>query len=284
MAAKEDRMRHILAIGAHPDDVEGSAGGTLALMRQRGDAVRFLSVTDGGKGHFQQEYAENPRLLVERRMAEAERAAALIGAEFQCLGAPDGGVVVTHETTSSMIRAIRSFGEPGRGPDLILVNRPNDYHRDHRVTAQLVLDAVYLLTVPLVCADVPALRRMPVIMYWHDDFTEPIPFRADVVVNIERVIQTKIDMVCMHESQFAEWIPYTMGMSPLPLTRDQMREWVTAWMQRDARSAKAAAERSQPRVASTGQYEFAEAFQISEYGTQPNDEWLRDMFEFSSPQ
>lgn len=274
-------MRHILAIGAHPDDVEGSVGGTLALMRQRADAVRFLSVTDGSKGHFQQEYAENPRLLVGRRMAEAERAAALIGAEFGCLGAPDGGVVVTQETTSSMIRAIRLFGEPGRGPDLILVNRPNDYHRDHRVTAQLVLDAAYLLTVPLVCADVPALKRMPVIMYWHDDFTEPVPFRADVVVNIERVIQTKIEMVCTHESQFAEWIPYTMDMSPLPLTRERMREWVTAWMLRDARSAKAAAERSQPRVAPTGQYEFAEAFQISEYGTQPTDEWLRDMFGFS---
>jgi len=253
-------------------------------MRQRGDAVRFLSVTDGGKGHFQQEYAENPRLLVERRMAEAERAAALIGAEFQCLGAPDGGVVVTQR--GRLLRKPRRLplGGPGGGPARFRVTRPTAYHRDRRVPAQRVLDAVYLLTVPLVCADVPALRRMPVIMYWHDDFTEPIPFRADVVVNIERVIQTKIDMVCMHESQFAEWIPYTMGMSPLPLTRDQMREWVTAWMQRDARSAKAAAERSQPRVASTGQYEFAEAFQISEYGTQPNDEWLRDMFEFSSPQ
>lgn len=273
-------MRYILAIGAHPDDVEGSVGGTLALMRRRGDTVRFLSVTDGGKGHYLQDYADNPRLLVERRMEEAERAAALIGAEFQCLGAPDGGVYVTHETTSSMIRAIRSFGEPGRGPDLILVNRPNDYHRDHRVTAQLVLDAAYLLTVPPVCADVPALRRMPVIMYWHDDFTEPVPFRADVVVDIDRVMRTKIDMVCTHESQFREWIPFTMGMSPLPLTREQMREWVTAWMHRDARSAKAAGQRGKPRVAPLTQFEFAEAFQISEYGTQPTDEWVREMFSF----
>ncbi|GIV17076.1 MAG: hypothetical protein KatS3mg022_2511 [Armatimonadota bacterium] len=278
---KEVSMRYILAIGAHPDDVEGSVGGTLTLMRQRGDTVRFLSVTDGGKGHYRQEYAENPRLLVERRMAEAERAAARIGAEFRCLGTPDGGVYVTHETASSMIRAIRSFGEPGRGPDLILVNRLNDYHRDHRVTAQLVLDAAYLLIVPTVCADTPALRKMPVIMYWHDDFTEPVPFRADVVVGIDHVMETKIDMLCSHESQFREWIPYTMGMSPLPLTREQMREWVTAWMHRDARNAKAAGERCQPRIVPSGHYEFAEAFQVSEYGTQPTDEWLREMFTFS---
>ncbi|MEJ5253184.1 MAG: PIG-L family deacetylase [Chthonomonadetes bacterium] len=273
-------MRHILCIGAHPDDVEGSIGGTVTLMRKRGDVVRFLSVTDGGKGHYRQEYAENPRLLVERRMAEAQRAASMIGAEFVCLGAPDGGVYVNHETTSSMIRAIRSFGEPGKGPDLILVNRLNDYHRDHRVTAQLVLDSVYLLTVPTICPDVPPLRRMPVVMYWYDDFMEPVPFRADVVVNIDGVIQTKIDMLCAHESQFAEWIPYAMGMSPLPLTYEQMREWVTEWMYRDARNARLAAEHGHPRIAPGGDYEFAEAFQISEYGTRPTDEWLRETFGF----
>ncbi len=121
---------------------------------------------------------------------------------------------------------------------------------------------------------------MPVILYWHDNFSEPVSFRADVVVRIDRVMETKIEMVCSHESQFAEWIPYAMGMSPLPLSREQMREWVTAWMHRDAHSAKAASERSQPRVAPNGHYEFAEAFQVSEYGTQPTHEWLREMFTF----
>src|SRR3712207_7656203 len=48
-----------------------------------------------------------------------------------------------------------SWGPPGVGPDLVLVNRPNDYHRDHRYTAQLVLDATYLLTVPLMAPDTP---------------------------------------------------------------------------------------------------------------------------------
>ncbi|MGQ9487042.1 MAG: PIG-L deacetylase family protein [Armatimonadota bacterium] len=273
-------MRNILCIGAHPDDVEGSVGGTVTLMRKRGDTVRFLSVTDGSKGHYRQEYVRNPRLLVERRIAEAQRAAAIVGAEFGCLGVPDGEVYVNHETTSSMIRAIRSFGEPGKGPDLILVNRLNDYHRDHRVTAQLVLDAIYLLTVPTICPDVPPLCRMPVLMYWYDDFTEPVPFRVDVVVSIDAVMETKIDMVCAHESQFAEWIPYTLGMSKLPLSYERMREWVSEWMKREARSARLAGERSSPRMLPVGDFEFAEAFQISEYGTRPTDGWLREMFGF----
>lgn len=72
-------MRYILCIGAHPDDVELSIGGTVTLMRKRGDVVRFLSMTDGSKGHYRQEYVQNPRLLVERRMAEAQRAAAMAG-------------------------------------------------------------------------------------------------------------------------------------------------------------------------------------------------------------
>ncbi len=275
-------MGYILCIGAHPDDVECSIGGTVALLRQRGHVVRFLSVTDGSKGHYREEYIDNPRLLVERRMQEAERSAQLVGAEFRCLGAPDGAVVVNHETTCSMIRAIRAFGETGKGPDLILTNRLNDYHRDHRVTAQLVLDSAYLLTVPTICPDVPPLRRMPVIAYWHDDFTEPVPFRADVVVNIDQVMATKIDMVCAHESQFREWIPYTMGMSPLPLTVEQMRAWVTEWMHRDALSARQAGQRGNPRVAPKADFQFAEAFQISEYGTRPSDDWLREMFGFES--
>lgn len=273
-------MHYILCIGAHPDDVEGSIGGTAAMMRRRGDRVRFLSVTDGAKGHYRKEYIDNPQLLVERRLEEAHRAAAMIGAEFVCFGAPDGGVYVNHETTTSMIRAIRAFGEPGKGPDVILVNRPYDYHRDHRVTAQLVLDAAYLLTVPTVCPDTPPLKQMPVILYWHDDFTEPVPFRADVMVSIDEVMETKIDMVCAHVSQFAEWIPYARGMAPLPLSEEEMRKWVTEWMHRDAHTSKASGLRCTPRLAPQKPFTFAEAFQISEYGTQPTNEWLREMLGF----
>lgn len=72
-----------------------------------------------------------------------------------------------------------------------------------------------------------------------------------------------------------------MGMSPLPLTYEQMRKWVSEWMKREARSAKLAGERSHPRVAPAGDFEFAEAFQISGYGTRPTEEWLGEMFRFT---
>src|SRR5690348_9632415 len=138
---------YILIIGAHPDDCEASVGGAAALWRRRGDEVRFLSITDGRRGHFADEYRRDPERLVVRRRAEAQPAAAVIGASTADLGVPDGEVYVGPQTTEALIREIRRFGaEPGSGPDLVLTNRPVDYHRDHRYGAQMVLDASYMLT------------------------------------------------------------------------------------------------------------------------------------------
>src|SRR3569833_3287284 len=110
-----------------------------------------------------------------------------------------------------MVRLIRTWGPGGEGPDLVLVNLSNDYHRDHRYTAQLVLDATYLLTVPLMCPEVPHLRRMPVFAYWYDGFREGGRYRPDVVVPIDRVVEPKTDIMLAHESQLFEWLPYNAG-------------------------------------------------------------------------
>ena len=203
--------RHILCIGAHPDDNEISVGGTAAKCRARGDEVHFVSVTNGNKGHFYDEYKTDPATLASRRLAEAENAAAVIGASYQTLNVPDGEVYVTQATTEALMRCIRSFGEPGQGPDLVLFNRPLDYHRDHRYTAQMVLDATYMLTVPLMCPDTRHLDRMPVFAYWYDDFRDTVPFRANIAIPIDDVMEQKIDMVAAHVSQVFEWLPYNAG-------------------------------------------------------------------------
>ncbi|MCC6728715.1 MAG: PIG-L family deacetylase [Chthonomonadales bacterium] len=261
--------RHVLCIGAHPDDCEGSIGGTAALLRARGDVVRFVSVTDGSKGHFAEEYMADPDALVRRRHEEAQAAAAVIGAEYECMGIPDGEVFVTLAATEGMVRVLRSFGEPGQGPDLVLLNRPNDYHRDHRYTARLVLDASYMLTVPLMCPDTPALRRMPVFAYWHDAFTEGGAFRADVAVSIDAVIEQKVRMICAHRSQFFEWIPYNAGthsaLAGFPSDPAEQWERVAGWWRDDAAAVARAYAARLPAGA-----QYAEAFQVSEYGHRPD--------------
>jgi N-acetylglucosamine malate deacetylase 1 len=273
--------KNILCIGAHPDDNELSVGGTAARLRARGDNVRFISATNGDKGHFFPEYIADPDLLATRRQAEAEAAAAVIGADYQTLGIHDGEVYVHLITTERMVRCLRSFGPPGQGPDLVLFNRPQDYHRDHRYTSQLVLDATYMLTVPLMCSDTRHLDRMPVFAYWYDDFSEVTPFRADVVVPIDDVLDQKIDMTCAHVSQMFEWLPYNAGrLDQVPPESDTAgrREMMAKHVRSRGEHRREKTKEILERQYGLNEFRYAEAFQICEYGRIPSAEELRELF------
>jgi LmbE family N-acetylglucosaminyl deacetylase len=270
---------HILIIGAHPDDCELSSGGTAAQWRARGDVVKFVSVTNGDKGHFADEYKADPTKLAERRLNEARAAAAVIGAEFETLNVHDGEVHVTPELTEKVVRAIRWFGPAGQGPDLVVTNRPNDYHRDHRYTSRLVLDATYMLTVPLFSPDVLHLSRMPVFAYWFDRFTEGGVFEPDVVVGIDDVLGKKVAMAAAHESQVFEWLPYNAGaLDQVPSDPNERIQWLAERIrQRNARVMDRCRITWEERMEGNAP-QCAEAFQISEYGRQPGAEELRMLF------
>jgi LmbE family N-acetylglucosaminyl deacetylase len=106
------------------------------------------------------------------------------------------------ETRREVIAEIRRFE-----PDLVLGPRLWDYHPDHRAAAQLMMDAMYLLTVPNVGSAAPHLRRMPVCALVADGFQHPEPFVADVAVDIDSVVERKIDALAS-QSQVYEWLPY----------------------------------------------------------------------------
>src|SRR5215470_6660000 len=95
----------ILVLGAHPDDADYKAGGTAARWRRLGHEVKFVSVTNGGAGHHKIRGEE----LVARRRAEAQAAGAVIGATYDVLDNPDGGLLPTLETRHQLIRLIRGF-------------------------------------------------------------------------------------------------------------------------------------------------------------------------------
>jgi LmbE family N-acetylglucosaminyl deacetylase len=273
--------RHILCIGAHPDDNELSVGGTAAKCSARGDAVHFVSVTNGNKGHFYQEYKLDPASLAKRRLAEGKAAAAVIGATYETLDVPDGEVYVTQAATEALIRCIRACGEPGRGPDLVLFNRPQDYHRDHRYTSQMVLDATYMLTVPKMCPDTRHLDRMPVFAYWYDDFRDTVPFRADVAIPIDDVMDTKIEMVCAHVSQVFEWLPYNAGKLdtvPMPNDKSARRNMIAEQMRKRGAHRRDNVKECLEKWFITGSTKYVEAFQICEYGTTPSEKEIRELF------
>ncbi len=102
-----------------------------------------------------------------------------------------------------IIRLIRSWNA-----DLVLTHRPNDYHPDHRATSQLVQDSAYIVLVPNICPDMPALRHNPVYLYLMDDFRKPNPFTPDIAVAVDDVWDKKLDALDAHASQFYEWLPW----------------------------------------------------------------------------
>jgi N-acetylglucosamine malate deacetylase 1 len=265
----------ILVLGAHPDDADYKAGGTAARWRRLGHEVKFVSVTNGGAGHQTLRGAA----LVARRRAEAQAAAAVIGATYDVLDHPDGALLPTLEARQQLIRLIRNFK-----PDLLLTHRPNDYHPDHRYTSVLVQDAAYLLTVPAVCPDTPHLERDPVILYLSDDFKKPVPFSADVVVDIGPQMDALIDMLHCHASQFYEWLSYNAGHADQVPDGDAVRrEWLMERMQRRLRPL---ADRHRDRIVQTygveqgHQIEYIEAFEVCEYGSPLDDAARARLFPF----
>lgn len=274
LASSHQEQLRILVIGAHPDDAE-KAGGTAAKWSATGHVVKLVSLTNGDAGHF----SMGGGLLAVRRQKEAQCAGEVIGVEYVCLDNHDGELLPTLENRRKVIRLIREFEA-----DVVISHRPNDYHPDHRYTAILVQDAAYMVTVPNVVAQTPHLRHNPVFLYMADGFSKPNPFQPDVVVDIGEVIEKKIDMYDCHESQMYEWLPYNSGrLDEVPKDRAKRRQWLAK--QRMARDRSTADRYRDLLVELYGedkgmQVEYAEAFEVSEYGAGMTEQEIKRVFPF----
>ena len=271
-APSADGKLNIIAFGAHPDDCDQRAGGIAAKYAALGHRVRFVAVTNGDAGH----QTEGGGALAARRRAEAREAGRRIGIEYIVLDNHDGELLPSLNAREQIIRQIRQWKA-----DLVLAPRPNDYHPDHRYTGILVQDAAYMVVVPNVAPDTPALRRNPVFMYFQDGFQKPNAFSPDIAVAIDDVIEKKIDMMDAHVSQMYEWLPWVDGtLDKVPRDAAARRRWL--------RDTRVDAPTSAVRAALIKWYgseqgnaaRHAEAFEICEYGTRPDEGAIRKLFPF----
>lgn len=275
--ATGDGKLRIIAFGAHPDDCELQAGGTAALWAAQGHHVLFVSVSNGDIGHWR----EARRPLARRRKAEVEAAHKVLGIQGKILDIHDGEVLPTLENRRTLTRLIREWKA-----DLVLSHRPNDYHPDHRYTGVLVQDAAYMVTVPKFCPDTPHLQKNPAFFYFPDRFQKPNPFQPDVIVSIDSVIEKKLDALSIMESQFYEG--GANGSAELMPTDPEKQK------QRKQQVRESFARRNQSLVtrfrgkltdwypaAQAEQIKHAEAFELCEYGTQPDKAELKRLFPFS---
>lgn len=184
----------ILAVGAHPDDIEISCAGTLAKYSKQGHVVGMAVMTDGSNGHTTIE----PKKLVELRKEEAEKSASMIGAKLFWIGLPDGKLDNNVETRIKVIKVIRVFD-----PDIIITHSTNDYLSDHRITGQLVIDAGSWANVAYLMPQFKATNRVPIVLLM--DPLAGVDFIPERYVDISEVIKIKQDMLLCHKTQY-EWM------------------------------------------------------------------------------
>ena len=268
----EDKLR-IIAFGAHPDDAELKASGVAALWAAQGHAVKFVAMTNGDIGHFQM--AGGP--LAQRRKAEVEECARLLGIETEVLDIHDGELMPTLENRKTVARLIREWQA-----DIVLCHRPYDYHPDHRYTGQLVEDAAVVVVAPFFVPDTPPTKKNPVFLYYSDGFEKPYPFEPTLVVGIDEVVNRKWDCVSAMPSQFGDehsWQASTR--TDVPGDEAERKAYLLDLVKQ---RNQAVADRYRDRlIALYGQekgsrIQYAEAFELCQYGSQPSMEALKKLF------
>ena len=208
MASDPDAAR-VLAIHAHPDDIEFQCAGTLVLLRERGCRISIATMTPGDCGSTEHDLDE----IAAIRREEARRSVALLPADYTCLEFRD--LAIVHDNDSR--RRVTEFVRRVR-PDIVLTAPPTDYMSDHEVTSRLVRDACFNASVPNYVTHqwdpAPASPRVPHLYYVDpvegvDFFGRPVA--ADFVVDVSAVFDRKLEMLACHASQ-RNWLRKQHGV------------------------------------------------------------------------
>lgn len=193
----------ILAIHAHPDDLEFQCAGTLALLARRGCEITMVTMTPGDCGSV----VHDSETIAEIRRGEARAAAALIGAEYRCLEFRDLAIFEDDASRRRVVELLRRTR-----PELILTSPPVDYLMDHEVTSRLVRDACF-------CAPIPNYATQqwdpaaPLPSIPHLYFVDPLEgldrdgnlVPAEFFVDVSEVFDLKRQMLACHSSQ-RDWL------------------------------------------------------------------------------
>lgn len=278
-AEGDSRPLRIIVFGAHPDDAELTSGGSAIKWAKAGHKVKLVSVTNGDIGHWRIKGDE----LAKRRLAEVQAADKVLGVETEVLPIHDGELEPTLENRRTITRLIRKWQA-----DIVISHRPWDYHPDHRYVGVLVQDAAYMVTVPFFCEDTPPLKSNPVFLFSSDGFQKPLPFRPDVVVALDDVIDQKVNALHELESQCYEGGANGSDefVSTVPPAKDVAgrKAWLknNRWVTRN--SALADRFRLELETAYGSEkgkvVKYAEAFEICEYGRRPSAPELKKLFPF----
>ncbi len=185
---------NVLAVGAHPDDLEILCGGTLARYAKAGHRVFMAHVCNGNKGH----HHIPPDELAAVRDEEAVSSASIIGAEHINLDIDDLDVYVERGQVLKCVDLIRRTR-----PDVIITHSPDDYMPDHSVASRIVFDASFIATLPHTVTEHEHFEKITPVYYM--DTLAGVGARPSEYVDISETFDVKKEMLSCHKSQLS-WL------------------------------------------------------------------------------
>ncbi len=194
----------VLAIGAHPDDVELLAGATVARWARAGAAVTIVVASDGRAGTW--DTALDDAELAAQRAREAHQAAQILHADLWLLGVPDGRLAHTHDLSWRVAAAIRRAR-----PDVVLAHdpwHPSRSHPDHRAIGLATLDALALAREPVWSPWLHSAHRPTAVLF----FETPAPNHAEPADATSLAL--KVEALACHRSQYRTTYGIRAGDDP----------------------------------------------------------------------
>lgn len=234
-----------VAIGAHPDDIEFSALGTLSLLRDKGHNIHFITMSAGDMG--------SPKVFDEDieaiRYSEAKTSAQKLGATYDSLGQRDFGISDSPESIREIVRLLRRYDA-----DIVITHPRDDYMLDHEKAHKAVRAATNQTPVPRYCRfeveseKMPhALKSVPYLYYWSpsggiDLYGEVFPAHFLITLS-DREMKVQKEGIAAHASQ-REWLRRHYGVDQyIGMTE----KWASSWIPHFGMEGKT-------------KYKYAEAF------------------------
>ncbi len=264
--------KRVIIICAHPDDAEITSGGTSVLLSRLGYELKFVSVTNGNKGY----YSGTQNEIAQRRYKEVQEVKSRLNCEYEILDNNDGELEADLKNRMKIIRLIREWKA-----DIVITHPPYDYHPDHRYTSLLVQDASFLVNVPHVLPDIPALDQSPLFLYTRGRYMNPIKPGPDITIDIASVAKEKAYLIDAHVSQVYEFLPWiNKSKVYIPETDEGRLDYILKeYVLKRGRVQQYDKDVVQKWYGSKStNVKIIEAFEICEFGRSVDDNAIRELF------
>jgi len=213
--------RTVLAVAAHPDDIELMMAGTLALLGRAGYALHYLVVANGSCGTA----ALGREAIIAVRAEESRQAAAVLGATLHESLVDDAQIYYTPALVARVAAVVRRVR-----PEILLVPSPHDYMEDHINTSRLAVSAAFYRGMRNFVTDPPLVPVTGEVALYHAlpwGLKDPlgVAVRPHLVVDIEDVLEVKRQALACHRSQ-KDWLDASQGLGSYLRAMVEMSEAV----------------------------------------------------------